>query len=97
MPPLTRVVLQAVFSLHRLLRGNGNKTNQHSYHRTRGFALIATDISYDVHMNAQILDVNSGPSATPPFFDGRQHPRWLLTERSRLIREAKDIVQEVRL
>ena len=57
--------------------------------------MIAVDVAYDRHMNALILDVNSGPSATPPFFDKRRHPQWLLDERSRLIREALDIVQEV--
>ena len=38
----------------------------------------------------------TGPSATPPFFEHwRTHPPWLLDERSRLIRQALDIVQEV--
>jgi hypothetical protein len=38
----------------------------------------------------------AGPSATPPFFEHwRTHPPWLLKERSLLIRQALDIVQEV--
>lgn len=41
----------------------------------RGHALLALDVAYDTHMNAHVLDVNSGPSfyhILPP----NNWPQW---------------------
>mmetsp|Transcript_41839 Transcript_41839/g.99201 ORF Transcript_41839/g.99201 Transcript_41839/m.99201 type:complete len:176 (-) Transcript_41839:89-616(-) len=55
-----------------------------------GFAMVAMDVAYDGNMNAYVLDLNSGPS----FYHDHEWPKWFVTERSAIIREGIDIVQE---
>ena len=55
-----------------------------------GFAMIAMDVAYDTNMNAYVLDLNSGPS----FYHDQDWPAWFVRERSAIIREGFDIVQE---
>ena len=69
---------------------HANIHNIHTHTQTK--LNIHTYIYTHLSMNAQVLDVNSGPSATPPFFESiaseaRKHPAWLLLQRSSLIRQ----------
>mmetsp|Transcript_1029 Transcript_1029/g.1728 ORF Transcript_1029/g.1728 Transcript_1029/m.1728 type:complete len:138 (+) Transcript_1029:212-625(+) len=82
-------MLQVIFALRSRF-----KTHT-SIRRGSAWALIAMDVAYDSNQNAHILDVNSGPSPSPLFFDKRKHPPWLIKDRDLLAREAIDIVQEV--
>lgn len=76
--------LQAFYSLKDRYADRGYDTRW-------GFAFIAMDVAYDRDMNAYVLDVNSGPS----FYHEHEWPPWFFKERSALIREAMDSVQEV--
>jgi hypothetical protein len=56
-----------------------------------GYLFLSMDVAVDLHQNAMVLDVNSGPS----FYHGHAWPPWFVRERSALIRQAADIIQEV--
>ena len=56
----------------------------------RGFAFIALDIVSDSDQNAFVLDVNSLNS----FYHEERWPEWFVAERSHMIREASDIIQD---
>jgi hypothetical protein len=68
-----------------------SKLAHKDYHTRWGFVMMAMDVAYDIDMNAYVLDVNSGPS----FYHDHPFPPWFRQERSSLIREALDIVQEM--
>ena len=51
---------------------------------------LAMDVVYDDKYNAFVVDVNSGPS----FYHEHKWPRWFVKERSALVREAIDYIQE---
>jgi hypothetical protein len=55
------------------------------------YLFLAMDVASDRQQNAHVLDLNSGPS----FYHGHEWPEWFVKERSAMIREAADIVQEV--
>jgi hypothetical protein len=55
------------------------------------YLFLAMDVASDRQQNAHVLDLNSGPS----FYHGHEWPEWFVKERSSMIREAADIVQEV--
>jgi len=52
--------------------------------------MIAMDVVYDTDGNAKVIDINSGPD----FYHDHKYPLWFHRERSGMIREALDIVQE---
>eukprot|EP00960_Hanusia_phi_P036266 752236-Hanusia_phi.AAC.2 len=56
-----------------------------------GHLFMAVDVAYDRHGNAFVLDLNSGPS----FYPGNQSQGWFAEDRSTMIREATDIIQEI--
>ncbi|EKX45437.1 hypothetical protein GUITHDRAFT_108705 [Guillardia theta CCMP2712] len=56
-----------------------------------GYLFMAMDVAYDRHQNAFVLDLNSGPS----FYHGSEWPEWYVQDRSAMIREAADIIQEL--
>lgn len=68
-----------------------SKLADRAYHTRWGFVMMAMDVAYDKQMNAMVLDLNSGPS----FYHDHPFPGWFRKERSALIREALDIVQEL--
>jgi hypothetical protein len=51
---------------------------------------LAMDVVYDDTYNAFVVDVNSGPS----FYHEHKWPYWFVKERSALVREAIDFIQE---
>jgi hypothetical protein len=51
---------------------------------------LAMDVVYDDKYNAFVVDVNSGPS----FYHEHKWPSWFVKERSALVREAIDYIQE---
>ena len=56
-----------------------------------GYLYLAMDVACDTDQNAHVLDLNSGPS----FYHHHAWPSWFVQERSDMIREAADIIQEV--
>jgi len=66
--------------------------NRHWGHNKQwGYLFLAMDVASDVNQNAHVLDLNSGPS----FYHHHDWPEWFVNERSAMIREAADIIQEV--
>lgn len=55
------------------------------------YLFMALDIAFDESGNAFVLDVNTGPS----FYHKMDLPGWFRKERSIMIREAADIMQEI--